>query len=945
MINIDKITKIYNKNRLNRNVVLRNASLELPDTGFVFFVGRSGTGKSTVLNAIGGLTSYEGSILFDHKKVNIEQYRRRNIGYVFQNFLIFEDLSVYENIRIALNLIGIYDSDEIHSRTRILLKAVGLEINPSRRAGALSLGQRQRVAIARSLASNPKIILADEPTGNLDSKSSIIVMDILKKLSINHLVICVTHNLGLVNKYADMTFMIQDKQLVNFDKESSANISEAQVSKNINVADMKIDEYKDDNFLIKLYTQDSISDSENNNELKIIRQNGKILVVGSNISVASKNEIMFESDNSVNKKKRSNSEAIDLNFPSRHDRKSFKDSGFYQNLHKKIATRPTFKSTLNTLANIIFPIVLLIMFNILIAQVNSLNTTNLMPLNDHAVFVINSDRDDTSYDSMKYLDLLNDKDSGIFDYLSIDPGSISSSEIISTDQISYINDFDFTKDIISDTSIDDNQSIRYIVRNYADYRDIIPDNSLPVLQDDNQIYITTAIRNKIEESLDHPVFANRKSLDETLIDSNIAIHYLRYDQRYASQYLQIKGIISSDIPAIFASESTSMRLNQVSQTRSAHTLNMLDTIFTDYSFVEYDEIKDDPNYLFYNSDHSIVPSPGDAESVSDDVIFCYFSMPAMRSFYDTYFMNFQNSQKYYIENIQNPDKKIICFRDYLRSDNNESVDSSQVFINNFTSYCLDNALLDIPTDNILMASGTKPSEINEFALPESLQKFGAVQASDDFVVTGYYDDSQLIKKPILATSKYIESKLLPRFDSNYLANPGDLIHDGRTYLLMTHNIDETNSYLEGHDELGLQIISYNSIYKDYYSANVFADIYSSIISMGVLTGIFLIIVMLSNFSYVNKEKYHLGILRCLGYSKKELLEKNSSLILSDSMLNAIIPCLLFSILLIVFGVYNLGVLYTIIFYVAYILIMLISSNIPLLILLRKKPIDIIGSLN
>ncbi|MFA6586550.1 MAG: ATP-binding cassette domain-containing protein, partial [Bacilli bacterium] len=211
MIEAKNVSKTYNPGSRKENCVLNNASLSLPDTGMVFIVGKSGIGKSTILNAIGGLISYEGEILYNGKKEDIEKYRRRNIGYIFQSFYLFEELSVRDNIRIGLNLAGVYDEKEITRRVGILLAAVGLNINASRSAGALSLGQRQRVAIARALASNPHIILADEPTGNLDSKNSLRIMDILKNLSKDHLVLCVTHNVNLVHLYADKAFSVENK--------------------------------------------------------------------------------------------------------------------------------------------------------------------------------------------------------------------------------------------------------------------------------------------------------------------------------------------------------------------------------------------------------------------------------------------------------------------------------------------------------------------------------------------------------------------------------------------------------------------------------------------------------------------------------------------------------------------------------------------------------------
>ena len=220
MIEVKNLTKVFNANTRKELCVLKNANLTLPDKGFVCIVGKSGIGKSTILNAIGGLINYSGEILYDGKKVNIEEYRRENIGYIFQDFLLFDDVSIRDNIKIGLNLAGVYDEKEISKRVGLLLKAVHLNVNSSRNAGALSQGQKQRVAIARTLASNPKIILADEPTGNVDSVNSLKIMKILKTLSKDHLIVCVTHNRTIVNQFADLAFVIEDKDFVQRDVKS-----------------------------------------------------------------------------------------------------------------------------------------------------------------------------------------------------------------------------------------------------------------------------------------------------------------------------------------------------------------------------------------------------------------------------------------------------------------------------------------------------------------------------------------------------------------------------------------------------------------------------------------------------------------------------------------------------------------------------------------------------
>lgn len=942
MINIDRVSKIYNKNRRNQNEVLKETTLELPNEGFVFFVGKSGTGKSTMLNAIGGLISYEGEILFDNKKVNIEQYRRRNIGYIFQNFLIFENLSVYENISIALNLIGIYDEEEIHLRTRTLLKAVGLDINPSRRAGALSLGQRQRVAIARSLASNPKIILADEPTGNLDTKNSIVVMDILKKLSKNHLVICVTHNLGLINKYADKTFKIENKQLLEFDKGSSQKISDSHISQNINVANMEVDEYKDDNFLIKLYTQSTDKNSENN-QIKIIRQNGKILVVGDNISIASKSEINFTIAENKGSQPNETTESISLDFDERKDKKSFKDGSFYKIIRRKLSTKPTFKTVFTTLSNIIFPFVLFILFNLLIGQINSLGTANSLPNHENAVFVLNEDNDNLSYEKMDYLNMLYEEDSGIVDYLSVNPFSEDISTSLNLDFSTNIENFDFTYDIISSTDFDEYDNVSYIVRSCEDYKNILfTPETAPVLAD-NQVYISSAIVDSISDILTNPVFEGQKTLEEDLIDSNIYIYLESYNGSQKRQNLEIKGIVESDWPIVLANNDTSLMLNQMNSNSSRNSRYSTDGILDNIVFLEYEDIKDNDNYTFINSFLGTEFDPS-LTSASEESSLSFVSLSVMNLLEQKNYLDLDYMSDVYIENLENTEEKIVCFKDYSFDENTN--DSSEVFINNFVKYNLENYYLRTDYDNFELSSGSLPQEPFEILVPDSFKQIDEnIELYGDYTITGFYDDSKVDFNSIVTSPKYVEYLLLPDFNSYYLSNPGELIESSSVDVFISEDIEKTTDYFNRNSNSEYRSISYDEVFDEYSADSGINSVKSSAISLGVITGIFLIIIILSNFSYINKDKYRFGVLRCLGYSKRDLLKENSSLVISESVLNAIIPCLLFTILMVFFGVYNLGILWTIAFYLAYILLMILSSNLPLVILLRKKPVDIIGSLN
>lgn len=214
-------------NNLRKNYgtleVINDTTLKLPKKGMVAFLGESGSGKTTLVNVLGGLDSYKsGSISYDDTKFlkyqmdKVDTYRRNHFGYIFQNYNILEDKTVSENLLLALHIIGIYDEKECEKRIKNALEAVGLYKFRKKLAGALSGGQMQRVSIARALVKHNDVIIADEPTGNLDSESTRQIIRILKKLSINSLIILVTHDISLANTYADYIYQIKDGKISDY---------------------------------------------------------------------------------------------------------------------------------------------------------------------------------------------------------------------------------------------------------------------------------------------------------------------------------------------------------------------------------------------------------------------------------------------------------------------------------------------------------------------------------------------------------------------------------------------------------------------------------------------------------------------------------------------------------------------------------------------------------
>ena len=215
MLKLEKITKDY---VVDKNVThaLKGIDIEFRPGEFVAILGPSGCGKTTLLNIIGGLDRYTSGDIYvngrstkEYEDYDWDRYRNKTIGFIFQNYNLIMHQTILSNVELALTLIGVGRAER-KRRALAALESVGLSDHVYKKPNQLSGGQMQRVAIARAIVNDPKILLADEPTGALDSESSQQVMDILKELSKDRLVIMVTHNDDLAKEYADRIVRIKD---------------------------------------------------------------------------------------------------------------------------------------------------------------------------------------------------------------------------------------------------------------------------------------------------------------------------------------------------------------------------------------------------------------------------------------------------------------------------------------------------------------------------------------------------------------------------------------------------------------------------------------------------------------------------------------------------------------------------------------------------------------
>lgn len=220
MLQLKDITKSYKTGDFTQ-VALNKVSLNFRESEFVAILGQSGSGKTTLLNVVGGLDQYDsGELIINGQSTKHFQdsdwdaYRNNSVGFIFQSYNLISHLSIVDNVEMGMTLSGVASSEK-NKKAMEVLEKVGLKDHVHKKPNQLSGGQMQRVAIARALANNPDIILADEPTGALDSETSEQIMDLIKTIAEDKLVIMVTHNPELAEQYADRVIKFSDGNAVS----------------------------------------------------------------------------------------------------------------------------------------------------------------------------------------------------------------------------------------------------------------------------------------------------------------------------------------------------------------------------------------------------------------------------------------------------------------------------------------------------------------------------------------------------------------------------------------------------------------------------------------------------------------------------------------------------------------------------------------------------------
>ena len=281
MLTLQNVEKYFYRHKANEIHVINNTSLEFGESGLTALLGPSGCGKTTLLNVIGGLDKVQkGKIYINGKRITgktasgVDKIRNLNVGYIFQNYNLIDNMTVFENVAMVLRMVGIKNKEEIRKKVEYALELVGMYRYRKRYADMLSGGERQRVGIARAIVKNPSIIIADEPTGNLDSANTLEVMNIIKAISQEKLVILVTHEEQLAEFYADRIIRLQDGRVVSDEINERAEGLDYRLENRIYLQDIEDQRsFEDDDYSLRIF-----NDSGEKMHLDIVISRGNLFI-------------------------------------------------------------------------------------------------------------------------------------------------------------------------------------------------------------------------------------------------------------------------------------------------------------------------------------------------------------------------------------------------------------------------------------------------------------------------------------------------------------------------------------------------------------------------------------------------------------------------------------------------------------------------------------------
>lgn len=537
MIKAQGLNKYFNKGRQNEIHVINNINIEIPERGLVAIFGQSGCGKTTLLNVIGGLDKFEnGSLTIEGQNIrsNTDVIRNKYIGYIFQNYNLNKNESCFNNVADALKLCGMTDNAEIERRVMAALENVGMEKYSKRPPDTLSGGQQQRIAIARAIVKNPRIILADEPTGNLDEANTVMIMDLLKAISKDHLVLLVTHEANLVDYYCDTVIELSDGQVKNIRNNSDANGFTVKDKNAIYLGELEKSELRNNDAEIEYYGPACDTPVK----LKIINNAGKLYIqintpkvqVLDNYSEIKLHEGVYEQTSS----EKSPENGIDMSklptvqgtrFGNLFSFKSSVKSGYFENFKKRQKGKKLLRRCMCLFAAVI----------VFMSSVFGVSVSSIIKAKDaynHNVFYV---RTDDGSMSEKLNNAVGDSSTGI-DFITLqfvypygdDNISFRAGLFETFDSNSYMTDF-MSNAVCMDFSVGSKLPVAAGTKdNLSDY----------------EILITTKVADKLIEKTTLGYIKDYGDLIGLLSDSLY----------FNNKSLRIAGVVQSDETAIYLSE-------------------------------------------------------------------------------------------------------------------------------------------------------------------------------------------------------------------------------------------------------------------------------------------------------------------------------------------------------------------------------------------------------
>ena len=895
MIKIENIKKSYGKfNR--KEEILKGINLSFDEKGFITILGKSGSGKTTLLNIIGGLDKGDGLITYDEKTLNkynpklIDLYRNKNIGYVFQNYLLLPDLTVYENIDIALSLSGINNKEERKKRIDLCLKAVNLDRYKRRVCSALSGGQQQRVAIGRALAKDSKVLICDEPTGNLDSINAKEVMEILKGISKHKLVIMVTHNELLANQYSDRIIRISDGTILS--DTSNVGVVENSYSNIIDLSELKNEKIKIDNLTIESYSDDSnikLTIVVYQGRLKIITEKDQKMIQDSQIIVENKDQVITQKD-------------IDISFDDKYDNRKEKIN-IFKVLISSFKRAFNVKKSKKSLYIGFFALGIIISTLIYGSRITFYSYGNMKKefmknpyFENQIVLVQNIESDQTKdyFSRNEIYTILNDSNSSV---VGLSP--IKLSPFFST---YHYNNFPYG------IGHEPKEISLYLAK-----LDVFKNNLGELIEgrypsNDHEILISKAYA---EEYLKQYLINSNIFKINDLLDT-----YFSFQMGY--EPYQIVGIVDLESTIIFANSSDYVDLLNIN--RYLTNINYSNAIFHQSEIMTIEDYQNDYGELTYIKEFEYP----DSEYL--------FDVYVSRGFYnyvkDCKFDIF--SKEFRISKVFDEDKMFVLFESEQKLNGfyqlalQKIMFNSYIFNENYVSY---QYISRIDSSKIVYVNN---NDVKHGKLIVSKKMFNENNLDLGWgEIVGYYDDDSISQLSIFTTPETVQI-LYGLKDVNDFTYNFDLF--------VTNDITSTKKYFES---MGLDTVYKIEYLNDDDLLNTIKDYTIVIIVIFVITSL---ILFLMNRSKMIKNIYTIGVFRSLGVEKKKIYRLYFIDALTVTTFTIAFGYSITYLLIVYFSNMLKTIKFDFIYFFVGLLmiyiISIISSLLPLILLLKKTPREI-----